>query len=296
MARRFPYLARMLQRLSYGANKAAYWVDGQSQNVQSPLLDEYVSGMPTAQNAIDALPGWCHALPGHVGALAGPGAFYEDPRILWAIEQFGPLAGRTVLELGPLEASHTYMLDRQAPDYVHAIEANKTAYLRCLVVKELLDITRAKFFLGDFVPWLRSHDVRYDLIVASGVLYHMQNPLELLELIAARSDAFYLWTHYFDEAAMPPDDLRRKPFLGEVKVEDFRGTKIRLHPRSYFSAWQSKAFCGGMHDLHYWIEKDDILAAIQRLGFDEIQVGHDEPGHQNGPSFSVFARRKWPDQ
>src|SRR6202041_1214707 len=103
------------------------------------VLDEYAVGMPSTQNAVDALPGWNLALPEHVGATAGTGAFYSDPRILWALEQFGSIEGRKILELGPLEASHPYLLERHGAALIHAIEANKLSFLRCLVVKELLD-------------------------------------------------------------------------------------------------------------------------------------------------------------
>lgn len=285
-------LARRLQRLSYHLNRGAYWIQGHTSGLgHNALLDEYVSGMPTAQNAVDILPGWCQALPPHVGATAGMGAFYADARIRWSIRQFGSLQGRKILELGPLEASHTYMLDQEQPEFIHAIEANRLAYLRCLVVKELLDLKRAKFFLGDFLPWLEAGKTHYDFIVASGVLYHMQEPVHLLELIAGRCDAFYLWTHYFDDAAMPETDPRRKPFVGDIKTVTFQGTPIKLHQRSYFSAWQNKSFCGGPHDMHYWLEKNDILSVIRSLGFSDIRIADDQPGHLNGPSFSVFARK-----
>lgn len=255
------------------------------------VLDDYVAGAPSAQNAVDALPGWNHALPPEIGVVAGNIPVYHDPRILWAIEQFGPLEGRKVLELGPLEASHSYMLERQSPAILHAIEANKLSFLRCLVVKELLDLKVAKFFLGDFVESLQDSHLRYDFIVASGVLYHMDDPVRLLELIARNTDAFFLWTHYASDEAMPPGDPRRSAFVGDGEVQVRHGIAVRLYRRSYYGAWNSKAFCGGMYDLHRWLEKDDIIALIHALGFDDVRIAHDEPAHPNGPSFSIFARR-----
>jgi hypothetical protein len=255
------------------------------------LLDEYIGGVPRAQNAIDALPGWNHALPEETGATAGAGAFYNDPRILWALEQFGSIEGRKILELGPLEASHTYMIERHNPAVIHAVEANKLSFLRCLVVKEILDLKRVKFFLGDFVEWLEHTPENYDFIIASGVLYHMQDPVRLLELLAAKSDAFYVWTHYASDEAMPPRDPRRSAFLGPREIEERHGVSVRFYKRSYHGAWRSKSFCGGMHDLHRWIEKEDIIALISKLGFADIRIAHDEPAHPNGPSFSIVARR-----
>lgn len=286
-------ISRILLKASYALNRAGYHASARSNaaKAEDAVLDEYVVGMPTAQNAINILPGWNQALPPEAGVIAGQVGFYNDGRIRWAIEQFGSIEGKKILELGPLEAAHTYMLDQHAPEVIHAIEANKLAFLRCLVVKEILDLKHAKFFLGDFVPWLEKSTIRYDLIIASGVLYHMSDPVRLLELMAERSDAIFIWTHYYDAKAMSPDDHRRLAFVGGTETQMFRSVPVHLHNRSYHGAWQSKSFCGGMNDLHRWIEKDDIIAVIRALGFDDVRISGDEPNHQNGPCFSIFARR-----
>jgi hypothetical protein len=286
-----PAVARVLRRVADSLDQSTWEVALRNPKGSDAALDEYVVGIPKAQNAIDTLPGWNQALPPHVGVTAGCAAFYNDPRIHWALEQFGSIRDCKILELGPLEASHTYMLDMQVPELIHAIEANKLSFLRCLVVKELLELKRVKFFLGDFLLWLENTSMHYDFIIASGVLYHMQNPVHLLELIAKRADAFYLWTHYASDKAMPTGDPRRSAFVGPAEVEQHHGVATHLHRRSYHGAWRNKSFCGGMHDLHRWIEKDDIIALICALGFRDVRIEHDDPAHQNGPSFSVFARR-----
>jgi hypothetical protein len=289
---------RILPRIVEGLRRAADALEVNSISAlakggarKDVVLDEYVVGMPCAQNAIDVLPGWNQALPPPADVVAGRGAFYHDPRILWAIEQFGSIEGRKILELGPLEASHTWLLEQHGPSEIHAIEANKLSFLRCLVVKELVDLRKAKFYLGDFAAWLNNDERRYDFIVASGVLYHMEDPIRLLELIAARTDAFYLWTHYMSDEAMPDGDPRRGAIIGPAEIQDWRGVPVRLYKRSYYGAWRSKSFCGGMYDLHRWVEKNDIVRVINALGFDDVRLAHDEPNHDNGPSFSVFARR-----
>jgi hypothetical protein len=246
---------------------------------------------PSHQNAIDLLPGWNHAFPEQCGVKAGDVVLYNDPRIHWALEQFGSIAGKRVLELGPLEASHTSMLDRCDPAVLDAVEANTASYMRCLIAKQVLDLRRAKFHLGNFVPWLERNNLSYDLIVGSGVLYHMSNPVRLLDLISRRADAVYLWTHYYDAQAMPPGDLRAIPFSGRHRTARRRKVTVRLHARHYFGAEQNPKFCGGPGDLHYWMEKSDIIAVLQSLGFDDVRTAHDEPSHQNGPSVSIFARR-----
>jgi Protein of unknown function (DUF1698) len=255
------------------------------------IFDQYVASFPSAQNAVEALPGWNMALPPEAGTKSGLPVFYTDPRITWACEQLGSLQGKHVLELGPLEASHTYMLETLGAESVTAIEANRLAYLRCLVVKELVGLKRAKFLLGDFMLWLEQTDIKYDFVLASGVLYHMANPVKLIELLAKRSDSIFLWTHYADRDAIAADDSRHKALLGKTEILESHGVKVHLYPRSYWGAGKNDTFCGGPHDLHRWIERNDLIDLLKALGMNDIRVAHDEPHHVNGPSFSIFAQR-----
>lgn len=254
-------------------------------------LDEYITTLPSQQNAINALPGWNHAFPDHLGLYAGKVHLHNDPRIHWAIEQFGSLAGKRILEIGPMEAAHTYMLDQHGPAIIDAIEANKLCYLRCLVTKEIMQLKTVRFYLGDSQIWLEERPDRYDFVIASGVLYHMQDPIRFLDAIAKRTDVLFIWTHYADDEAMPPTDPRRGAFIGATETRQHLGIDVRLHPRSYLGAWKDKAFCGGMHDLHRWIERRDLLALLERLGFNDVRVWNDEPNHDYGPAFCIFARR-----
>ena len=262
---------------------------GEKKNAKS-IFEHYVPLKPSHQNAVDAIPGWNTSLPPEYGVKAGALATYQDPRIAWAIERYGSLEGREVLELGPLEAGHTSMLEG-AGARVDAVEANQLAFMRCLVAKEIMGLTRSRFWLGDFIQWLENTDKIYDLIVASGVLYHLSDPLHLFELIAKRSSAVYIWTHVVWEEHMPPDDLRRVVFAPEAEEHQFHGVRVRTYRRTYLQAEANPAFCGGMRDEHRWLHRDDLFEALKAVGFHDIQTAHEEPGHLFGPAISIFARK-----
>jgi hypothetical protein len=259
-------------------------------NRMDALFDQYIDKLPSHQNAIDAVPGWNGAFPDQFGVKAGSIPLFDDPRIKWCLEQFGPVAGCRVLELGPLEGAHTSILDA-AGAMVDAIEANKLAFIRCLVFKEVLNLTRSHFYLGNFVKWLEQVDTSYDLILGCGVLYHMKHPLHLLKLISQRTQAVYHWTHYMSEDVMPITDPRRQVFAREVEVEFFRGVEVRLYRRTYADAPRHPNFCGGMYDQHRWMRRDDLLAVLRALGFSNLSVCHDDVQHTNGPALSILARK-----
>lgn len=266
-------------------------------NVSPPVIadeaegfDQYVVDYPSAQNAVDLVPGWSTALPDWHGVRAGAIATYNDHRIAWALEQFGCVQGKSVLELGPLEAGHTYMLEKAGAS-VEAIESNKLAFMRCLIFKEICGLTRSRFLLGDFVKWLDACDKTYDLIVASGVLYHMKDPLGLLERIAARAPAAFFWTHVLSEKDMPPGDPRRAVFAAEPEIVDFHGARVRAYRRTYLNAQINPAFCGGPEDEHRWLVREDLIDALRALGFTDIRQAHYQPNHQFGPAVCIFVKK-----
>jgi hypothetical protein len=253
-------------------------------------FDRYVSSTPSLQNAVDSVAGWNTAFPPKYGLKAGTLAAYNDPRILWALECFGPIDGCRVLELGPLEGGHTSMLDA-AGAQVESIEANQLAFMRCLITKEILGLTRARFWLGDFTKALEDWEQNYDLIVASGVLYHQKDPLGLIELVAKRTNALYLWTHVVTEETMPRSDPRRFVFAEAVESQPFHGIDVRAYRRTYAHAEDNVTFCGGMSDEHRWLHRDDLLAALKIIGFQDIRTAHEDPDHRSGPALSIFARK-----
>lgn len=259
----------------------------------SKVFSQYVDGFPCDQNAIDLVPGWNCSFPSEFGLDAGGLGLFDDSRIHWALERTGSIEGKVVLEVGPLEGMHTYMLDKHSPLKLDAVEANQICYLRCLITSQVLKIGRARFHLGDINDWLRYGKEQYDVIFACGVLYHMNNPSEFLRLASLRTNEIFIWTHYYSEDSLPVGDLRNLPFSGKINVVETAGIAVRCYERSYNNTAEGNpSFCGGMNDKHYWLHRDDLLAVLPALGFNSVEVGDEDVNHPGGPCFSIMARRE----
>jgi hypothetical protein len=259
-------------------------------NEKNDLLDGYVESVPSDQSALDIFKGeWSSRLPGIRKELhAGSIPLFEDARILWAADQFGGFHHKRVLELGPLEAGHSYMLESLGADSVISVEASRRAYLKCLVIKEILDLKRCRFVLGNCVAFLRENRQVFDVCLASGVLYHMRDPSELIDLISRASKKLLLWTHFYDDALIKSKPNLARRFSGSIPSR-YKGFDYVLHKYSY--GRKRRNFCGGINPFSHWMTRADILACLRFFGFQDLRIAFDEPDHPNGPSFCVAALR-----
>ncbi len=225
----------------------------------------------------------------------GHADLFADHRITLLDQHLGPVAGQRVLELGPLEGGHSYMLARLGARSVTAVESNPRAFLRLLCVKELYSLSAVTPLLGDFIPMLHATEAgAYDITLASGVLYHMTEPLVLLDLIARSADRLCLWTHVYDPILAPARedaDLFDEPApvtLGDFSCE----AALRRYPEAALG-WAG--FSGGAASHAIWLTRDGILRFLGERGFSDVAIEFDHPHHPNGPALAIYARRPQKD-
>jgi SAM-dependent methyltransferase len=242
---------------------------------------------PSAQNLIDIFSGKWASNIGRVypGLNAGTAELFADPRPTLAAQLLGTngrLDAMNVLELGPLEAGHTYQLEQLGAN-ITAVEANCEAYLKCLLVKELLNLRNARFLLGDFSRFLEETALRFDVIFASGVLYHMPDPLKLIQLIANRTGKCFVWSHYYDPDHYPGAERTRRT----VKHEAGRFTYYELE----YPDMNLDVFWGGNRPVASWLTRKDMLNAFRVFGFEKISVVQEQIDHPFGACMSFTAQR-----
>lgn len=169
---------------------------------------------------------------------------------------------------------------------VTAVEGNSRAFLKCLCMREILDLKVTKFLLGDFNRYLDSAG-HFDVIIACGVLYHMRDPLGLLKRLSDRTDRLFLWTHYYDASLIAgrADRMLFTPVTLDAAC-GHAGAR-RRYPRDALN-WS--AFCGGPDDDALWLTRDTLLDFLDRQGM-AVVTAFDEPGHRNGPGLALCARR-----
>lgn len=260
------------------------------------VLNQYLHEAPSVQGTLDIFKGeWNSEMPKELGPVsAGSSPLFHDERIDWGMDILGGVAGKSVFECGPLEAGHSYMLDRAGASHVIAVEANTRAFLKCLVVKELVGMPRVQFLCGDAIDYLRHHLSErrppFDVCIASGFLYHLKNPVAALHLMTQASDQLLLWTHYYDARFVQEHPALAVKFP-MAREADYHGFRHTLHRYEYQENLNLKGFGGGSAVSSEWMSREEVLSAIDFFGFDVIEISF-ESGNVNGPGFAVAARRK----
>jgi hypothetical protein len=260
---------------------------GETSDLATVSFPKFYNGLPSAQAAVDIFRGrWASILPDVDGKpieAGDAGHFTMSPQPGYAAAAFGGDTGRLdgfrTLDLGPLEGGLSYGFEQLGCD-VLAVEGNAEAYLKCLIAKEILGM-KAKFVFGDFVRYLDQVDESFDLIVASGVLYHMVTPLKLIDLICRRGARVIMWTHYYD-----PDSCEGY----EEEPGQHRGFSVP-HFRKGYGDRRYGRFWGGLAKSTCWLRREDILAAYTTFGFSRVEVVAEDLNHPHGPCFTVVGSR-----
>jgi hypothetical protein len=248
--------------------------------------------MPSFQNALDIFKGeWWSQLPQQFSHLeAGQIPVFEDQRIGWSLSVLGDVSGQSALELGPLEGGHSYMLERAGFASILSIEANPRAYLKCLIVKEIVELKKTRFLCGDFLEYLRDSPAQVDAVFASGVLYHMINPAELIALISKITGRLFLWTHYYDRDIISRHRKLTTKFK-PAQESEYAGFRHHLFRFDYRGSARLARFCGGPRPYSQWMPREEIIACLKHFGFGEVRTSFEEPDHPNGPAFALVALR-----
>lgn len=252
---------------------------------------DFVTSAPSAQNAIDAVPdSWASKFPGQLGELhAGKSLLFEDSRIRWGFERLGGVEGKAVLDLGPLEGAHSYMAQESGASRILGVEANRMAFLKCLVTKELLELSRCAFVCGEINEYLEASAEPFDVCIASGILYHMTDPVRLIDLISQRASRMIMWTHVYSDEALENKQLAQR--LSGPHDQTYEGFTYRVHRHSYGLDSHLRGFFGGTSSHSNWMPREELMRALEHFGWRNVEVAFDEPLHPNGPSLALVAER-----
>ncbi len=209
----------------------------------------------------------------------------EDTRPYMFLSQFDrirkkPWSECTFLDLGCNEGSSTLLLG-QSGAHIIGIEGREDAVHRANYVKEQLGFNNVTFVSGNLLDqslWRQA-----DAIYAAGILYHMENPFGLLELISSHSEQYvYFCTHCAPRSAVQlresgfgrrisKSDIityRDKPILTVSVAEPEDVSEIQEH------GFRRSPRSGIGNQSSIWLSNNGLADAMALLGFKAYEIHH----------------------
>jgi 2-polyprenyl-3-methyl-5-hydroxy-6-metoxy-1,4-benzoquinol methylase len=241
-----------------------------SQDVAHESTAERASGwwdlLPFSTHRIELAPG-VHTAPDGVVAV-------DDVRVEVVVDACGgSLEGRRVVDLGCLEGGFTLAFAGLGADAV-GIEAREISVRRCELAKALLGDERATFVRGDIKDELVGRDP-FDVVFASGILYHVADPAAFLVTMRAACAGFaVIDTHvaHPEVASHGCSDVVRQMSGGVL----YRGRMFAEYPSDVLANVKDELLWAAWSDADsFWPLEDDLVAMIRAAGFrsvDKIDV------------------------
>ncbi|MFX0094546.1 MAG: hypothetical protein ACFFBD_22615 [Candidatus Hodarchaeota archaeon] len=170
--------------------------------------------------------------------------------------------GKSVLELGPLEGGNTVILSAElGAREIVAIEGRVVNYVKCCVIKNLLGLKNACFILDDVRKISKEKYGTFDIALVSGILYHLDNPIFLLERLSTVTDTLVISTHYAD--ANSPSRKAPKKTLS---------TKFGTYHGRIYTEHSINDIHSGLQDESFWPFEEDLIRMCKDVGYKDIQI------------------------
>ena len=242
----------------------------------------FIKGTASLQNGVDLFD-WTCKIP-DPDIVSGSYRVFEsiDPRPSMVIEHFESIKNWEILDLGTFEGAHAFQLEKDGAN-VTAIEAHPQNYLKCLIVKNALGM-KTKFLLGDFHKYMDSFEGKYDLIFASGVLYHMPDPALFLKSMSQITKNLFIWSHYVssDHANnWDPTFIEKRNLDGKVYTY-YNYEYDPERPDRVYAGIENK--CNRM-------TLEDIESCLDKYNYKTIKLLENRTDHPGGPAFSLIAEQ-----
>jgi hypothetical protein len=197
------------------------------------------------------------------------------PDVVCVVQDFikKPLTNLRVLDLACLEGGHAIEFGRNGCEVV-GIEGRGSSLAKCHFARDVLQLSQVQFFHDDVRNFTKEKYGLFDIVICSGILYHLDVPdnFKLLENIAKScTNLMYLNTHFIGNEAIP--SVHKLGPLESVTYGKhlYQGMPLKEHEATdTMDIRQQRIWASIDNDYSFWLTLDSLKDFIHRVGFNRI--------------------------
>jgi ubiquinone/menaquinone biosynthesis C-methylase UbiE len=180
----------------------------------------------------------------------------------------GSLAGKTIADLGCNEGGFAVEFARLGAKESVGIEARDVSVQRCELVRKLAGLENLKFIRCDVMEELARWSDSFDIVFASGILYHVADPHKLLsDIFRACREAVLIDTAVASREA-PSHWCSEEIVSRTFGDKSYQG---RIFPEPDASIRESKLWSAWSNDSSFWLLEDELLSLMRDVGFRDVR-------------------------
>ena len=170
-----------------------------------------------------------------------------------------PLAGKTVIEFGPMECAQTAGLVHLGAKSVLGIEARDISIIKSLIACYCFGWQNVSLVMDDFHNADAYKYGRFDLAFAHGVYYHSFAPFLFLENLISLADNIFIggYTTNRNQTVKPPTSLNYTNETLEYEGKTYHVKRILI----------GNSFNSAVNQFAYHFDRDDLLTFYEDRGF-----------------------------
>jgi len=183
-----------------------------------------------------------------------------------------PLAGKTVIEFGPMEGAQTAGLIHLGAKSVLGIEARGVSIIKSLIASYCFGWKNVSLVMDDFHNADAEKYGRFDLAFAHGVYYHSFAPFLFFENLMSLADNIFIggYTTNAKQTVKPPTALNYTSEILEYEGKKYRVKRIVI----------GNSFNTAINQFAYHFDREDLLRFFADKGYDLTIItdeGSDDP-------------------
>ncbi len=166
---------------------------------------------------------------------------------------------------------------------VVGIEARQTNLTKAFLLKEHFELSNLEFRRDDVKNFTRKSYGTFDIVLALGILYHLDEPLKWMRQLAAATDGVLIVDSHFapsNDAGLELLDQRLSQLgpIQQIKDEETIYEGRWFSDCSEASNRESQVWASYSNTRSFWLTKDSLCCGLMRAGFDLVFEQHDAWG------------------
>lgn len=228
----------------------------------------------------DLLGPWNHniKLPFGIYTAYCPDYYLEHEEILNVInhELRGAFQGERILDVGCLEGYFSVECALQGANVV-GVDGKTINVRKCEFVRSVLNVPNLTFVKDDAMRLTRKKYGSFDVVLALGLLYHLNDPFKFLTNMAELCDGFILIDSHIALADQPksignswkPDLSSLRQF--KVNKRMYSGRLFReFAPGSSQLSKDLSSTASLKNDFSIWLTEESLVTLLRDVGFGQI--------------------------